>query len=253
MLPLHQVTNLPRAGRGGGIAVITGNGINILNNKRQCYVSFEYLDLTLSVGKVSFRLISIYRPPSSVKNESRIGQFISDFSDLIDRIFTSGRKVVLVGDFNIHLEIPSDPQTILFNEILALFTLQQHVNGPTHCCGHTLDLIITRQMDSSIIASTQFFSDTLSDHSYILCEICFSSPRLPKIQISSRNIKSVRIDEFVQDLQLQSFGSDCDSVDDLVDYYNIILRMHLISIRHLYIEQCRVDPTLSGTQMILGK
>ena len=37
MLPLHYVTNLPSAGCGGGIAVITGNGSNIVNNKRQCY------------------------------------------------------------------------------------------------------------------------------------------------------------------------------------------------------------------------
>ena len=45
MLPLHHVTNLPPAGCGGGIAVITGNGSNIVNNKRQCYDYLKNLKL----------------------------------------------------------------------------------------------------------------------------------------------------------------------------------------------------------------
>ena len=193
LLPLHQITSLPRPVRGGGIAVITSAGLTSRKNEGPKYASFEHLDLTLSTGKVSFRLISIYRPPPSVKNGLSLCQFISDFSDLVERLFTSNNKLFLVGDFNIPLDAPSNPHTLLFNEILTTFNLQQHVNGPTHRCGHTLDLVITRQMDYGYIVSTQTFSETFSDHSYIICELCFPSPKLPKINISTRKIKSIII------------------------------------------------------------
>ena len=229
LLPLHQITSLPRPVRGGGIAVITSVGLKSIKNKGPSYVSFEYLDLNLKTGKVSFRLIAIYRPPPSVKNKLSFCQFIRDFSDLIERLFTSNNKRFLVGDFNIPLDSPSNPHTILFNEILTMFNLQQHVYGPTHQGGHTLDLVITRQIDCGYIASSKTFSDTLSDHSYIICELCFPSPVLPKINISTRKTKSIIIDNFKHDLQLKSFGSYGDQVDYLVDRYNSNLRAVLDS------------------------
>ena len=36
-------------------------------NRGQSYVSFEYLDLTLSSGNLCCRIISINRPPSTLK------------------------------------------------------------------------------------------------------------------------------------------------------------------------------------------
>ena len=75
MLPRHSITTLSHPRRGGGLAVITSAGLKIVKNKSPCYVSFEHLDLTLSAGKNSFPLISVYRPPSSGKNKSPISKF----------------------------------------------------------------------------------------------------------------------------------------------------------------------------------
>ena len=53
-------------------------------------------------------------------------------------------NLLIVGDFNYHVDNTTSPETIKFNKILEMFNLQQHVNGPTHKKGHTLDLIMTR-------------------------------------------------------------------------------------------------------------
>ena len=53
-------------------------------------------------------------------------------------------NLLIAGDFNYHVDNSTNPDTIKFNKILESFNLQQHVNGPTHKKGHTLDLIITR-------------------------------------------------------------------------------------------------------------
>ena len=59
---------------------------------------------------------------------------------------TSG-NILIVGDFNFHVDNTRSSDTITFNKILESFNLQQHVNEPTHKQGHTLDLIITRNED----------------------------------------------------------------------------------------------------------
>ena len=158
-MPRHRITSISHPRRGGGLAVITSAGLKIVKNKSPCYVSFEHLDVTLSAGKNSIRLISVYRPFSG-KNRSPIRKFILELSDLIKRILTLNVKIVLAGDCNVHVDIPSDSGAILFNDILTIFNLKQHVKGPTRRCGHTLDLVITREKDNNILSQTKVCSAT---------------------------------------------------------------------------------------------
>ena len=58
--------------------------------------------------------------------------------------------VLMTGDFNIHMDVPDDPLTIHFNELLKSFNLKQLVSGPTHEQGHTLDLFIVNDNNTSI-------------------------------------------------------------------------------------------------------
>ena len=60
---------------------------------------------------------------------------------------------VISGDFNLHLGDFRDIDTKKFEDLLETFNLSQHVSGPTHLSGHTLDLIITRSSDDIVLAS----------------------------------------------------------------------------------------------------
>ena len=51
--------------------------------------------------------------------------------------------LLIAGDFNFHLDDLNNKHAKRFVDILDGFGLQQHVKGPTHNKGHTLDLIIT--------------------------------------------------------------------------------------------------------------
>ena len=48
--------------------------------------------------------------------------------------------LVVVGDLNLHLDIHNDPGTQKFGELMTTLGLEQSVTGPTHRCGHTLDV-----------------------------------------------------------------------------------------------------------------
>ena len=48
------------------------------------------------------------------------------------------------------MDVPSDPDTAKFNDLLESAGLKKSVTGPTHRCGHTLDLVIDRQEESML-------------------------------------------------------------------------------------------------------
>ncbi|KAI6655641.1 RNA-directed DNA polymerase from transposon X-element [Oopsacas minuta] len=136
LLPDFRLTSIPRAARGGLPAILYRSFFTPKVNRGPVYSLFEYLDLNLSSGKFSCLFISFYQ------KESPFSQFILDFSDLIECTIAIQIKIILAGDFNLHFDLPSDPHTVLFNESLRTFDLQQHITSPTHHSGHTLDFVI---------------------------------------------------------------------------------------------------------------
>ena len=63
--------------------------------------------------------------------------------------------LLITGDINIHVDVPDDPDAIKFLDLLDSLGLAQHVKTPTHRCGHTLDLMITREINSLFIFHIQ--------------------------------------------------------------------------------------------------
>ena len=72
----------------------------------------------------------------------------------------------------------------------------QHVNGPTHKKGHTLDLIITRAADE-LVTNIETRDPMLSDHSADRLK----KPPLERKEISYRKLHSVNMDSFNDDLK----------------------------------------------------
>ncbi|RXM35906.1 hypothetical protein EOD39_12469 [Acipenser ruthenus] len=60
-----------------------------------------------------------------------------------------GSQILNRGDFNIHVDLPPSTLVTDFVTLLDCLGLSQSVNVPTHTCGHTLDLLITRGLDIS--------------------------------------------------------------------------------------------------------
>jgi len=60
------------------------------------------------------------------------------------------KNIIITGDLNFHLDIPTQPATIKFTRILQSCGMVQHVREPTHVLGHTLDVVITRDTDNLI-------------------------------------------------------------------------------------------------------
>ena len=110
---------------------------------------------------------------------------------------------------------------LTFLEILDLYNLEQHVRGPTHKDGHTLDLVITRR-NCKLVSPPKVDTRTLpSDHSAIRCNVDISRPDPSTKRIRSRRTRNINALEFRKDIRssLESMSSITD-LDIMVDGYN---------------------------------
>ena len=57
--------------------------------------------------------------------------FISDFSDFIDSVILSKEQLLILGDFNIHVDALNNPDSLRFGDLLDSLGLEQHVTEPT--------------------------------------------------------------------------------------------------------------------------
>ena len=152
--PNYQFSYSFRQGKkGGGTATIllAQNGFKeILFDE---YGSFEHHSFVFSSPPIL--CLTIYRPPK------RCASFINEFSELLSFIHSKYDRVLILGDFNLHVDNQSDSFSTEFLNLLNCMNFIQHVTQPTHNRGHILDLIITYGLSASV---TSVMDVGLSDH-----------------------------------------------------------------------------------------
>ena len=97
-------------------------------------------------------LFSIFIAPTSSTLSEPFSTFLDDFTSFLSTAATTPHEFIINGDFNIHMDNPTDHITSQFLTVLSHFYLTQHVDFPTHNKNHILDLVITSS-DSSLALS----------------------------------------------------------------------------------------------------
>ena len=132
--------------------------------------------------------------------------------------------LLICGDLNIHMDVPSDADTIRLKDLLNSMGLVQHVKRPTHIHGHTLDLIITRQADD-IVDGEPLPERHFSDHATVICKLRVMKPA-PRIKHAEyRKLKSIDITKFREAIRNSQLHQDPpDDLSMLLDCYNATLK-----------------------------
>lgn len=125
--------------------------------------------------------------------------FFNELQDILSYMCTLPHDLVLMGDFNLHVDTPnSDARQLV--DILESFDLDQRVDFPTHIHGHSLDLMIFSKGCDVLSVSP---SDKISDHFSVLADLNIpidKSRPTPKT-IKCRNIKAIDIEAFKDDIR----------------------------------------------------
>ena len=101
--------------------------------------------------------------------------------------------------------------------------LQQHVDGPTHRDGRTLDLIITGCADN-FISKVKILPELPSDHRRVLGNVDLSRPAPTRKSVTYRKLRNVDIEKFSEDIAISSLNNLAGSdLGIMIDQYNEIL------------------------------
>ena len=243
--------------KGGGIALVFKKHYKMKKGVLDfSYRSFEYVNYLITCSSKSIHLIVIYRPPPSQHNNLTVSLFFQEFGSFLESIAILPNQLIIVGDFNFHLDSIYDINTVRLQCILDSFNLKQHVKEPTHASGHILDLIITRASDETV-KNVSILDPLISDHFAVLFQSsCFIKKPYARKEIAYRKLKSIDKDQLVNDItssSLMNFDqyNDASSLADLYEEslkslveHHAPLKHRIVTIRPMapwYSDEIRVE------------
>uniref|UniRef100_A0A8C1W0H1 Reverse transcriptase domain-containing protein n=2 Tax=Cyprinus carpio TaxID=7962 RepID=A0A8C1W0H1_CYPCA len=198
------------SGRGGGLAVIYRSHLDLSLLDIPELSSFECLAFNCK-PPFPMTVLLIYRPPKSTSN------FISELYNFLSTICATSSNIIILGDFNIHVNNPTCHLATEFLQLLDCLNLRQYVDVPTHIKGNILDLVIT---ESALLSAPFVYDLGVSDHKVISMELSFPSSYMkPKREIRFRNLKKINTENMTLSLQ-HLLSSNISSVTESVEFYN---------------------------------
>ena len=144
--------------------------------------SIEVLECLVK-GPTLLRISVIYQP-------HRTTPFLEEFGTYLSSVLTSPGHLLVMGDFNIHVDDPSDRFAQEFLTMISSLGMQQHVTEPTHRSGHTLDLLLTPTSDP-VLTSWESRDCGFRDHFAVFTKLNIAKPTLPRKIITYRKTKSI--------------------------------------------------------------
>ncbi|XP_072021334.1 uncharacterized protein [Amphiura filiformis] len=225
--PGYSFINVPRnseVDHHGGIGILFKSQLHLglsANVQLPTFETFEYT--VVSNTSRTFTIIVVYRPPPSKVNKLTLATYLENIDEFLSGVDLLPGRILLVGDFNIHYNKPSKSDVRQFSTILASAGLVQHIVGPTHRCGNTLDLVITRQDDlimKRYIIDRRHFP---KDHFMINCVLDLPKPSAETVTYTVRNYKLIDHDDFSNDLNTKMChiaNQEYDNVNALLADYN---------------------------------
>ena len=205
--------------KGGGVGILVKTNINAKQLPVKHYTSFEHtiVKLPRKGGKFIF-LISVYRLDSVATST-----FLEEFTELLDIYTIPNEDCVIAGDMNIHLETDSTLSG-KFKKMLDVYNLKQHVQEEaTHNKGHTLDLVITPNIEN-YVNNVNVSNLDISDHFLIDFKVRWKSEERTTKKITYRSIRNVNMELFSSDVKERLDAlTDANDVLTKVNDYNIAM------------------------------
>ena len=120
--PNYCYKHEPRqTGRGGGVATIYSDILNVTQKTGYRFKSFKILLLNVTLSDmqkksiVSLALATVYRPPGPYT------EFLKEFVDFLSDLLVTADKALIFGDFNIHVDNTNDALGLAFTDLINPF------------------------------------------------------------------------------------------------------------------------------------
>ena len=219
----YNIISKPRTSskKGDGIAIIYKSCLTVKELLRLTRPSevMELLEILVHFKGIPCNIYTVYRIPNT-----SVIQFCSELSDLLEHnINQDCGNLLIIGDFNIHMDDINHPDTITFTDFLQSFGLVNTFGFQTHKSKHILDLLIT---DNPIIIKSTMPGYLFPDHQFIEATLHLKRPNPPLKKITYKKIKAINQSEFHNKLAsaaLDLIHDPSTSLPEMVTTYNMTL------------------------------
>ena len=185
---------------GGGVAILAKTTFLPKSGKTLEYKTFEVhiQNFKLFNNLSPVTLVIVYRLGKECKAD-----FLNEFYEFTEFLSTNYSYFLICGDFNIHVNKPTETFVSNFKDLLDTFSLVQSVHEPTHVCGNTLDLIIHNPIMLQI-SNIHVEKPDKSDHSLIFFSVTCNLATKAKKNITFRKLRNVNHTDLKKDIDSAS-------------------------------------------------
>ena len=71
-------------------------------------------------------------PPPNAQDDSTNNMFLVEITELLIFLIPKYNNVIIIGDFNMHIDDITNPENLIFNDTMGTLGLSQQVRTPTH-------------------------------------------------------------------------------------------------------------------------
>ena len=83
-------------------------------------------------GSTFYTVNGIYHPPQGTQEGVTNTTFLDELTGLLMEVKARHRNIIILGDFNMHIDNSEDPHAQVLIDMLQAFNLKQHILFPTH-------------------------------------------------------------------------------------------------------------------------
>ena len=196
--------------RGGGVALIICGNIKVqLIDDKNCR-TFQYAKWLLTTSHNELTCIILYHAPYTNSSKLTNQDFCDEFTEWSTHMLADKDNLLLLGDFNIHINEENDNNVNNFRETMEALGMMQHVKFSMHKANHTIDHIYT-ELFSDIKVTGCEKGDLISDHHIIVFNTSIPKPKSTTTAISYRKLKKVNPADFAQKISLNTTYPDLNS------------------------------------------
>ena len=216
---LHSRRKNRQKETGGGVGVLVKQTIKRKQLKTKMFSSFEHTVVKIFLkNNKSTILVCIYR----LLFESSV-VFFEELTMMLEQMVTLHDCVIIAGDVNIHTETDESYARQL-NDILDMFNMIQHIDGPTQRMGHTLDIVATYDDKPHVSEVTiTEYADVSNHHLVDFKATCVPEVRCYK-KVVYRNLNSIDQEKFSDEVK-QRWGTidkDVTFGENVTRYNNML-------------------------------
>ena len=175
--------------------------------------SFEHLCVRISSSSESVIELVVYRTGAASS------LFYKEFENTLGILATYNEEVLILGDFNFHLEQFDNTDAQTFLKILRSHGFDSSTNQPTHNQGGWLDVIASRKS-----VNINYIDSGIPDHELLLCSWEMLKRPLIYRQLQIRLWNFLDTERFISELNLSPLSAATSlDVDSASDLYNSTL------------------------------